>query len=717
MSDISQLRVGIVLENRYELINELGHGSFAVVWEVMDLGANRDRKAIKISKGQDFKSIQELQIEFRNLQSLKCDHIVSVEFIYPEEPINEYNFFKYWHFFVMEKLEGKTLAKLTEESSLATNTQYSLLNRWQSISQILFYRYPNLRSHISYIQIANWLEQLAEVLEYLHSEDFVHRDLKPDNVIITTDGNVKLIDFGTGKYIDENDSEQISRFDAQSERFIGTVGYAAPEQFDGQARFRSDFYAFGYTILFALTGQDALKLTENWLSNWRSQFPPELTNFLKKATEPNPLNRHANTEDFVREVKQVARSLRHQFGRWVVAKQMAVVVGIAAIATMGTLTIRATGILQTWEFAAYDQMLVMRPNSQRESPILIIAIRDQQNISDRDLAKVISNVLPDNPEEHPSVVSIGIKRDKNVDHAGQNDLENLFKKHPNIFGSCEYNSENSGGFDFVPKPTTPLGFGNNLFYESRDEVRRIHLLMYKNIPQDRCKANVSSSLLLANYYLYKSYDNPNRDEIFNSNEYLFGKAKFHNLGIGQAAYQERGRNSFNNSFQVLLDYHSFELPQKESFADVLKRKLPAEKVKGKIILIGRDDRGLSNSKDLRQLTPYGAMSAIEWRSQMISHLISVAKGERPVLHPASFGLDLFWILAIAALSEFFCWRIQNSIGKVVLIIVLPVALYGGCFLLLLTQGLWLGFVPMAIASTSTNLVIFLYFRQKVFNYF
>jgi CHASE2 domain-containing sensor protein len=713
MSDISQLRVGIVLENRYELINELGHGSFAVVWEVMDLRANRDRKAIKISKGQDFKSIQEFQIEFRNLQSLRCNHIVRVEFLYPEEMINEYNFFKYWHFFVMEKVDGKTLAKLIEESSLATNTQYSLLNRWQSISKFLFYRCPNLRSHISYIQIANWLEQLAEVLEYLHSNNFVHRDLKPDNVIITTDGNVKLIDFGTGKYIDENDGEQISKFDAQSERFIGTVGYAAPEQFDGQARFRSDFYAFGYTILFALTGQDALKLTENWLSNWRSQFPPELTNFLKKATEPNPLNRHANTEDFVREVKQVARSLRHQFGRWAVAKQMSVVVGIAAIATVSTLAMRSTGILQSWEFAAYDQMLVMRPETKQKSPILIIAIRDQQNISDRDLATVISNVLPDNPENHPSLINIGIKRDEKVDHTGQNDLELLFKKYPNIFGSCEYDSKNSGGFDFVPKPVTPLGFGNNLFYQSKEEVRRIHLLMYKNIPQDRCTANVSSSLLLANYYLYNSYSNPNRAEIINSNEYPFGKAKFHNLEIGQAAYQG-GKNPFNKSFQILLDYHSFELPQKESFADVLKRKLSAEAVKGKIILIGRDDRGLSNSKDLTQLTPYGAMSAIELRSQMISHLISVARGERPVLHPASFGWDLFWILAVATLSGFFCWRIQNSISKVVLIIVLPVALYGGCFLLLLTQGLWLGFVPMAIASTSTNVAILLCFRQKVF---
>ena len=56
MPDISQLKAGIVLENRYELINELGHGSFAVVWEVMDLQANSDRKAIKISKGKDFKS-------------------------------------------------------------------------------------------------------------------------------------------------------------------------------------------------------------------------------------------------------------------------------------------------------------------------------------------------------------------------------------------------------------------------------------------------------------------------------------------------------------------------------------------------------------------------------------------------------------------------------------------------------------------------------------
>jgi CHASE2 domain-containing sensor protein len=690
------LYAGLILESRYKLIKQLGEGGFAEVWEVADLEAKGALKAIKICKKQD---TERFRVEFNDLKDLKGDYIVAVKSIYPKKKPKSDHFFDGLTFFVMEKVKGNTLKELVEKSlKHSTKTKCQFLNFYQAGYQMLFNRYPPLRSHISYIQIANWLEQLAEVLEYLHSKGYIYSDLKPSNIMITPEGNIKLIDFGALNHINDPLPSPIY-----------TLEYAAPEQRNGQARFQSDFYSFGYTILFALTGQHPSTLEKQ---NWQSQFPSELSNFLDKATQEDPLKRHSNADDLLKEAKQVARSLRRQFGRWALAKQMAAVVRIAAIATIITLALRWIGLLQTWEFAAYDQMLAMRPKSQQESPILIIAIKDSRGITDENLATVISNLLPDNPEDRPSLISIGIKRDDKVDHTGKNHLENLFRKYPNIFGACEYNFKNDGGFDFVPKPITPLGFRNALFYQSPEEVRRIHLLMYKNIPQDRCKANVSSSLLLANYYLYNSYINPNRDEIINSNEYTFGKAKFHNLEIGQAAYQERGKNSFNNSFQILLDYHSLGTPQKEAFAVVHQGKLPTERVKGKIILIGRDDSDIYKPKDVIQSTPYGKMSAIEWHSQMISHLISVAKGERPVLHPASFGLDLFWILAVTTLSGFFCWRIPNSIGKVILIIVLPVALYGGCFLLLLTQGLWLGFIPMVIASISANVAIVLWFRQK-----
>ena len=709
MLEIDELKAGITIENRYRLIQQLGDGGFAVVWEVEDIQANCDRKAIKFLKRQDTAATKLFRNEFWTLDSLKCDRIIKVQphSLYPEQEPEEDDY--QLRFFVMEKVEGKTLEQLIEESAIESNNQK--LSFIKSIWQFLFCRYPPLRSRITYFQIGNWLEQITEALEYIHSEKIIHCDIKPANIIITPNGDIKLIDFGVATQT--NGREYAIEFDSRSQVGGWTPNYAAPEQKNKQVLLASDFYSLGLMILSILTGQQPPPEIDE--SKLRSQFPPELTAFLVRATQNDHTQRYLNAKDLHIAAIDVARSLRRKYSQWNGLRQVVKVLGTAAIATTCTLLIRAVGMLQTWEFAAYDQMLVMRPNLKQESPILIIAIRDQQNISDRDLATVISNILPDNPSDYPSLISVGIKRDENVDHTGQHDLENLFRKNSNIFGSCEYNSENSKGFDFVPKPTTPLGFGNNLFYQSRDEVRRIHLLMYKNIPQDRCTANVSSSLLLANYYLYNSYANLNRAEIISSNEYTFGKAKLHNLEIGQAAYQERGRNSFNNSFQILLDYHSFEMPQKESFADVLKRKLPAEKVRGKIILIGRDDRGLSNSKDLTQLTPYGAMSAIELRSHMISHLISVAMGERPVLHPANFSLDLFWIIAIATLSGFFCWRIPNSIGKVILIIVLPVALYGGCFLLLLTQGLWLGFIPIAIASTSANVAIFLCFRQKKFD--
>jgi CHASE2 domain-containing sensor protein/tRNA A-37 threonylcarbamoyl transferase component Bud32 len=689
MLSVNKLEVGTVLENRYQLVKLLGQGGFADIWEIQDLTDRQgEHRVLKILQRGNMQSIQRLRQEFRLLRELEHDYIVKAESLYPATEPTEADYFLHCHFFVMEKIAGINLEELLKS-----------------------------RSHCTYLQIADWIEQIATTLQYLHTQNIVHGDLKPANIMITANHTIKLIDFGAAKKIDTRDldkyREYIDRFDRKTLTRIYTPEYAAPEQRAGQMGFRSDFYSFGRTIMFALTGQHPSTIA----TNRQAPIPSLLRDFLNRTTQEDPLERHTDSQSLLVHACRVARSLRKQFAPWAVARQIVTVIGAAAISTLSSLGMRALGTLQTLEFAAYDQMVRMRPVSQIESPILIIAIRDQQSISDRDLAKVITHLFPDQTADHPSLVSIGIKRDEYVDHTGQQELENLFEKHTNLFGSCEYDAGNSQGFNFIPTPSTPLGFGNNLFYQSPEEVRRIHLLMYRETPSDTsgCTAQVSHSLLLAHYYLYNSYPQPQRDRLFTNSQthqtdnssttYNLGMAQLPNLKTGQGAFQGSSVDPFPNSWQILLDYHGLAAPLKESFANVLKRRLSPEIVRNKIILIGRDDRGLSNYKDLTQATPYGAMSAIELRSQMVGQLISVAQGKRPVLRPASYTTDMLWILAIAILSGLGCWRMTNFFGQMVLIIILPIALYGGCFLILFTQGLWLGFVPMAIASTSTMLIV------------
>jgi eukaryotic-like serine/threonine-protein kinase len=103
-----------------------------------------------------------------------------------------------------------------------------------------------------------WANQIIEVLEYLHDEGMIYRDMKPSNVMIdSADGRIKLIDFGLAKVLQPT----------QQGTSIGTPGYAPPEQYQGLASRESDVFALGATLHHLLTGRDP---TDNPPFN----FPP-----------------------------------------------------------------------------------------------------------------------------------------------------------------------------------------------------------------------------------------------------------------------------------------------------------------------------------------------------------------------------------------------------------------------------------------------------------
>ncbi|HEU5098759.1 MAG TPA: serine/threonine-protein kinase, partial [Roseiflexaceae bacterium] len=98
-------------------------------------------------------------------------------------------------------------------------------------------------------QVLAWAAEIFDVLEYLHNhkpEPIIFRDMKPSNVMIEPDGNLKLIDFGIAKVFQH----------AQRGTQIGTPGYAPPEQYQGLATIESDIYALAATLHHALTGRD-----------------------------------------------------------------------------------------------------------------------------------------------------------------------------------------------------------------------------------------------------------------------------------------------------------------------------------------------------------------------------------------------------------------------------------------------------------------------------
>ena len=213
MSDA--LPPGTVVGGRFEIKSELGQGAFATTYLAADAQEQSEVavKAVSVTQLKDWKAFELFEREVEVLQSL--NHVRIPRFVgYFSAPDQQ------THFLVQEYARGESLkAKLD--------------SGWvPSASQIT--------------QIAT---QLLEVLDYLIrlNPPVVHRDLKPANIIIDENLRVKLVDFGAAK-------DKAASHTALGSTVVGTYGYMAPEQFQGQASPASDLYALGATLVHLLTG-------------------------------------------------------------------------------------------------------------------------------------------------------------------------------------------------------------------------------------------------------------------------------------------------------------------------------------------------------------------------------------------------------------------------------------------------------------------------------
>lgn len=149
-----------------------------------------------------------------------------------------------------KQLEHPNLAKVLDFSIAADGTAYMVMEYIEGITlrEVLTRNGGPLDSGYV-IPIA---EQVLDALGYLHSRKLVHRDISPDNIMLTSDGTsgprVKLIDLGIAK------SLEATRQLTMAGKFLGKVKYAAPEQFSGEVDGRSDLYSFGVVLYELLTG-------------------------------------------------------------------------------------------------------------------------------------------------------------------------------------------------------------------------------------------------------------------------------------------------------------------------------------------------------------------------------------------------------------------------------------------------------------------------------
>lgn len=215
-------KIGTVIAGKYEILKEIGHGGMSIVYLAMDKHLNK-QWAVK---------------EIRKKGSGKHDEIIV------NSLLAEAN--------MMKRLDHAALPRIVDIIDSGT-TIYIIMDyiEGESLDKIL-----NSYGAQSEDKVIGWAKQLCEALSYLHSQKppIIYRDMKPGNVMLKPEGNIKIIDFGIAREYKEQNLADTT--------VLGTKGYAPPEQYSGQTDPRSDIYALGMTMHHLLTGVRSKK--------WRS---------------------------------------------------------------------------------------------------------------------------------------------------------------------------------------------------------------------------------------------------------------------------------------------------------------------------------------------------------------------------------------------------------------------------------------------------------------
>jgi formylglycine-generating enzyme required for sulfatase activity/tRNA A-37 threonylcarbamoyl transferase component Bud32 len=215
------LSTGTVLQNRYRIVSLLKKGGMGAIYRAWHLSLNMPVaiKEMVPKPGLDAKALNQLRQQFQQeaavLAHLSHPNLVRV-IDHFEEASKVY--------LVMDFVEGESLGDLIEHEGALPEDE-----------------------------VLEWADQLLDALAYCHDQGVIHRDIKPQNVLIRSDGRAMLVDFGLVKLWNPNDPQTRTAM-----RGLGTPEYAPPEQYGtqpGHTSSCSDIYSLGATLYHALTGQ------------------------------------------------------------------------------------------------------------------------------------------------------------------------------------------------------------------------------------------------------------------------------------------------------------------------------------------------------------------------------------------------------------------------------------------------------------------------------
>lgn len=253
-------KTGSVIDGKYEILKQIGKGGMSFVYLSMDKRLNKQWAIKEIRKRGNGKNdeivINSLLAEAKMMKML--DHPALpriVDIIDDGETI----------YIVMDYIEGESLDKI-------------LLEYGPQPEEL----------------VLDWAKQLCDVLGYLHSKKIIYRDMKPANVMLKPEGNLKVIDFGIAREYKEQNTADTT--------VLGTKGYASPEHYGArQTDARSDIFTLGMTLHHLLTGVDPRSPDYMYASvrQWNPQLSDGIEAIIDKCTAISPEDRYQSCAELM----------------------------------------------------------------------------------------------------------------------------------------------------------------------------------------------------------------------------------------------------------------------------------------------------------------------------------------------------------------------------------------------------------------------------------
>lgn len=264
---------GTKINDRYAIIRTLGEGGMANVYLAYDTILDRN-VAVKVLRGDlanDDKFVRRFQREALSASSLNHPNIVEMYDVGEDDG---------QYYIVMEYVEGKTLKQLLKK-----------------------------RGSLTITEVIDIMSQITDGMAHAHDSYIIHRDIKPQNIMILENGLIKITDFGIAMAMN---STQLT----QTNSVMGSVHYLPPEQANGKgSTLRSDIYSMGILMYELLTGgvpykgdnavEIALKHLKEPLPSIRKklpELPQSIENIILRSTAKNPQNRYKDAREMYQDI-------------------------------------------------------------------------------------------------------------------------------------------------------------------------------------------------------------------------------------------------------------------------------------------------------------------------------------------------------------------------------------------------------------------------------